>query len=187
MNTSPSRFSQAQILIAALFAVVFTGNMPENFSPQLKDPIGPMSEPKEDKPQATKRRFREPNPLYGICADVARKLHLSHEHVRQVSLGMRTSEVVLQALDAEKNLRSNNSRHGGDPEIGSRLRALRRGMKCKQGEFAQVLGVSQGIVSQWECARYMPSRIALLAIAHIAGSDSAWWFERAERTAEGRR
>ncbi len=43
--------------------------------------------------------------IRGLVADVARKMGLSHEHVRQVAGGDRTSARVAKALLAEKRLR----------------------------------------------------------------------------------
>lgn len=54
--------------------------------------------------------FREAAKIRGIVADVARRLHLSHEHVRQVALGGRTSERVAKALTIELRQRKRQDR-----------------------------------------------------------------------------
>jgi hypothetical protein len=45
--------------------------------------------------------FQEAAKVRGVIADVARRLNLSHEHVRLVAHGRRTSKRVARALVAE--------------------------------------------------------------------------------------
>ena len=67
-----------------------------------------------------------------------------------------------------------------DPEVGARLRKLRREkLQSDQKDFARLLGVSQATVSQWERGDYLPSPMALMAIGKLAGDDRDWWFEKA--------
>jgi hypothetical protein len=49
--------------------------------------------------------FQQAKRIRGLCAAVARRLGLSHEHVRQVAYGNRTSKRVSKALLAEKRRR----------------------------------------------------------------------------------
>jgi hypothetical protein len=52
--------------------------------------------------------FQQAAKIRGVIANVARRLNLSHEHVRQVALGDRVSRRVAVALTAE--LRRRKSR-----------------------------------------------------------------------------
>ena len=52
-------------------------------------------------------------------------------------------------------------------------------MGCDQSEFAELLGVSQAIISQWEKARYLPSNMAIMAIGNLDAHGREWWYKRA--------
>lgn len=82
-------------------------------------------------------------------------------------------------MTVTKPVKGKLGRKSGDPEIGERLRALRKRTQSNQTEFAELLGVSQEIVSHWEKARYLPSPMALMAIGNLAGDEREWWYERA--------
>jgi SOS-response transcriptional repressor LexA len=70
----------------------------------------------------------------------------------------------------------------GDPVIASRIRDLReQKLMLDQKEFANLVGVKQPIVSQWETAKHRPSSLALAKIGDISGDDKVWWYERAGR------
>ena len=64
-----------------------------------------------DKP-STKPRKELQISNYGVCAAVAKSLGLSHQHVRQVSLGRRVSTRVSEALDVELRSREGKSADG---------------------------------------------------------------------------
>jgi len=66
-----------------------------------------------------------------------------------------------------------------DCQLGPRLRRFRRLRGLKQEHVAQILGVSQGLVSRWEAGKHVPSpEISdqirhLIAVAPDSGSDRA--------------
>ncbi len=53
--------------------------------------------------------IQQPNPFWGMNALIARRLGVTHEHVRQVALGNRVSRRVAKALMAEKKRRERRS------------------------------------------------------------------------------
>jgi hypothetical protein len=95
MSNQPTRFSQAQILIAALFAVVLTGKMPES----------------EESPAATQekglpRDGYEPGGRYrGINQEVAELCGVSPTMVYEVGSGRETSARILQAIKEAESKR----------------------------------------------------------------------------------
>lgn len=48
-----------------------------------------------------------------------------------------------------------------------KIREARKAHGIKQGEFARMLGISQGAVSQWEKGRTLPGRDKLIRISEI--------------------
>jgi len=56
--------------------------------------------------------FQRARRMHGLCATVARRLGLSHEHVRQVALGNRVSGRVTKALCAEVRRRERVAQKG---------------------------------------------------------------------------
>ena len=91
MSEQPSRFSQAQVLIAALFAVVLTGEMP-------------MEQVPTNIEQLRKQCRRRPN-----FSKIARDLGVSPAAVAMVFRGTRTSKRISLAI--EKHIRA--ERQGG--------------------------------------------------------------------------
>lgn len=53
--------------------------------------------------------------------------------------------------------------------LSRRLVELRRRMGYSQRDFGQHLGVSGGLVSQWEMGKKVPGRVALAKIASLTG------------------
>ena len=49
--------------------------------------------------------FKQVKRIHGLCAAVARRLNLSHEHVRQVAHGNRVSQRVTKELIADRRRR----------------------------------------------------------------------------------
>jgi hypothetical protein len=96
MNEQPSRFSQAQILIAALFAVVLTGEMPKG---------GPISCcPSQRLPSLTDAElllFGKGKKYHGAFTTVAKKLGISSNTVVTVAKGRGQSRRIIPALREE--------------------------------------------------------------------------------------
>ena len=51
--------------------------------------------------------------------------------------------------------------------MGIRIREARKALGIKQGEFARMLGVTSGAVSQWEKGRTLPNVDKLKRIAEV--------------------
>lgn len=56
--------------------------------------------------------YRQAGKNRGVVAEVARRLGLSHEHVRQVALGTRASKRVARALVSERKRRDREEQKG---------------------------------------------------------------------------
>lgn len=51
--------------------------------------------------------------------------------------------------------------------MGCKIRDARKAHGIKQGEFARMLGVTNGAVSQWEKGKTLPGRDKLIRISEI--------------------
>lgn len=83
-------------------------------------------------------------------------------------------------MAANINVKVNIGDQSGGPIIAARVKELREGkLRLNQKEFAQIVGVKQPIVSQWESAKYRPSPFALMKMGDLAQDDKLWWYEQA--------
>jgi hypothetical protein len=87
MKDRPSRFSQAQILIAALFAVVLTGEMPKGQRAGLS--------------ASERALLKKGQVCFGAIKAAAGRIGLSQNYVGKVATGVYTSEPVLAAVRKE--------------------------------------------------------------------------------------
>lgn len=92
MSNQPTRFSQAQVLIAALFTVVMTGKMPQE-KPRKPEAIHPIFE----------------NPPYGIYSRAARRACVTRGFAWRVAHGVLISHRVAKVLIEEAELAVENS------------------------------------------------------------------------------
>lgn len=67
----------------------------------------------------------------------------------------------------------------GSGVFSPRIREVRDRLGLDQKAFAEHLGITQSVVSEWESNRYDPSSMALVAIGRLAPSDQNWWYEKA--------
>ena len=183
LQNASSRFSQAQLLIAALIAVVFTGDRPSlQIAPKpLEEEIVPLVEEFDDI-FSDKRQVRK-------RLAVASILHISddpYQSQQKNTLNMQICETRLMPSTVARKIteipcpfsRSAQS----IPAIAVHLRKLRiEVLGCDQEAFARLLGVSQAIVSQWESGRYTPSAIAMKSIGKLDGADESYWFDMADQ------
>lgn len=58
-------------------------------------------------------------------------------------------------------------------EFAARIQAVRQGLELNQAKFAEMLAVSQGMVSRWEQGKHAPSEDMLAKIAALGGITSA--------------
>jgi DNA-binding transcriptional regulator YiaG len=85
--------------------------------------------------------------------------------------GYRAARVDLDAQQVtfRKDSPARAGRHGGEVVWdGEAIRALRAHMELTQAQFADVLGVRQQTVSEWETGTYMPTRASAKHLARVA-------------------
>ena len=65
------------------------------------------------------------------------------------------------------------------PDWADRIAALRKDMGLLQTQFAELLGVTQAAVSQWEIGYKKPSGASYIRMGNLANeADCLWFWER---------
>lgn len=170
MRSDPSRFSQAQILIAALFAVVLTGES------QLLQSTSTVRSPSHTPPTGDKaigariRNLR--NSLRLSQEDFGRKIGASGSTVCCWEKGrLMPSSIALKAIESLGGPAWLDLPAVCDPRdqasIADRVRNTRRSLGMTQGAFGKAIGVSQHQVSKLEGGEVRPYLKTLAAIEHL--------------------
>ena len=123
MNENTSRWSQAQLLIAALFSVVFAGEMPE------QDPLRSPRDPRY--PESLTRDelalCQNGKKYNGVFKSVAKKLGVSSTSVSIVAHGRARSRRIISELRVQMALVDSLPRVEIIPLTESEMSAFRKG------------------------------------------------------------
>lgn len=142
MSKQPTRFSQAQILIAALFTVVMTGKMPAE--PKIKPPRKLSNKIRNGR----RSEFSRGGRYEGIIAEVAKECGVAKGYVFNVKWGSKTSARISKALQLAVQKRDEQP-WIAPPQLNSRQREQLRKSKRYAGlrvQIAKDLGVRKVIV-----------------------------------------
>lgn len=69
--------------------------------------------------------------------------------------------------------------------LGERIREIRKRNQMNQTEFSQLIGVSQGTLSELEQNKYNPSLETILAIISVFRIDATWFLFGNEANEDG--
>lgn len=68
--------------------------------------------------------------------------------------------------------------------VGSRVKLARKRTAMTQHDLAIAIGSGDAMkVSRWERGEHLPSNESLVALAHVFGVDTSWFYESEEAAA----